>query len=221
MQLAVSRSISNSFGGDLHADTTGFLLGPYLSYRMSPAWSVYGALGVGQQSNDTQVLSLSGTAKAMQYNLSLQAEGQYAMGAAYARPKIQLNHTYTAGNNYELAGNILGTPVSINMRNDGFQVGAIQPTVEINRTYDLGNNKTVMPYVEAGFFYQYARPNSGQVLTSNLTSTDSTPWGGLVRAGARSLLGKTTMVKAEIGYQSLGIKDLSVWGLQLFLSHSF
>jgi hypothetical protein len=78
-----------------------------------------------------------------------------------------------------------------------------------------------MPYVEAGVFYQYSRPQGGQILTNNLNYVDSSLWGGIARVGTRALIDKATMAKLEFSYQSIGIANLNIWGLQLFLSNSF
>jgi outer membrane autotransporter protein len=164
---------------------------------------------------------LSGTSDANQYSLNLQAEGQYAIGSVLARPKILLSHTHTTGDSYQLRGSVLSTPVTINMSNQSYDYGLIQSSMEINRTFDLGNNRLVMPYIEAGVFFEYARPQSGQHLTSNLTYADASPWGGLLRVGARSLFGKSTMASLELSNQSIGVKNLSIWGLQVLFSHAF
>ena len=220
-QASLTRSNSNSFDGDMQADTNGFLIGPYLSYRVSPNWYVYGALLVGQQTIDQEILSLSGTLRTNQYSLNLQSEGQYAWEKAFLRPKVQMSYTYTSGDSYRLSGNVLSAPISLRMRSEGFGYGVIQPSLEINQTFDMGNNTLVTPYAEAGVFYEFDRPNSGQILTGNLHYTDASPWGGILRAGARSQINRSTILKLEVAYQSIGVNDLSVWGGQLFLSHSF
>ena len=107
------------------------------------------------------------------------------------------------------------------MHNKSFSYGVIQGSVELNRVFDLGNNKLAMPFVEAGIYYAYDRPNSGQHLTSDLTYADSSPWGGVLRAGVRSLIGQSTMASFEVSNQSVGVNDLKIWEMQLLISHSF
>jgi hypothetical protein len=221
MQLSLSRATGNSFEGDMRTDSTSYSIGPYVSYSVSPNWLIYGAAGFGRQSVDTNILSLNGTSDSNQYSLNLQAEGQYALGSAVARPKFQLSHTYNSGDTYQLQGNILNTPITLNLQNASFNYGVAQSSVEINRVFEFGNNQLVMPYVEAGVYYEYARLQSGQHLTGNLTYADSSPWGGVLHAGARALFGKSTMASLEVGYQSLGITELSIWEFQLLVSHSF
>jgi len=221
LQLALMRADGKSFEGDLRTDSTAYSIGPYVSYSASPDWLVYGAVGFGRQSVDTRIVGLEGRSDTDQYSLSLQTEGQYALGSAVARPKIQLSHTYVSGDTYALQGNILNTPITLNMRNAGFNYGVALGSLEINRTFDLGHDRLVMPYIEAGVYYEYARPQSGQHLTGNLAYADTSPWGGVLHAGARSLVGHSTMASLDLGYQSLGINDLSIWELQLLVSHAF
>ena len=221
MQVAGTRTNSTGFQGDLTSNTSGFLVGPYASVRITPAWSLYGSFGIGQQTSTTQILSLSGTSKSTQYNFALQAEGQYALTEdVLARPKVQLSQTQVSGNNYLLSGTIANTAIALNMTNDAYKFGIVQPSLEINKLIPIGGTY-IMPYVEAGVFYQYARPQGGQILTSNLTYADTSPWGGIARVGTRALIEKATMAKLEFSYQSIGIANLNIWGLQLFLSHSF
>ena len=221
MQVSGTRTMSNGFQGDMASNTSGFLVGPYASYRFTPAWSLYGSFGIGQQTSTTQILSLNGTSKSMQYNFAIQAEGQYALNETVsARPKVQVSQTQVNGNSYLLSGTIANTAVALNMNNDAYKFGMVQPSLELNKLIAF-NSTYVMPYVEAGVFYQYARPQGGQILTGNLTYADTSPWGGIVRLGTRALIDKATMAKLKFSYQSIGISNLNIWGLQLFLSHSF
>ena len=220
-QLSIVRADSNSFGEDLRTDSTNYSIGPYLSYSVSPNWLIYGALGFGRASVDTRILDLNGTSDANQYSVNLQAEGQYALGQMLVRPKIQLSQTHISGDDYQLQGNVLNTPVTLTMRNQSSNYGVLQGSLELNQTFDIGNRRIVMPYIEAGIHYEYARPQSGQHLTSNLTYADTSPWGGMLRGGVRTLFGKSTMASLEVGNQSIGVSDLSIWGLQLLVSHSF
>jgi hypothetical protein len=221
LQLSVLRADSRSFGDTLQTDASSYSIGPYLSYSLAPNWLLYGAVGLGRQTVDTQIVSLSGRSSANQYSLNLQTEGQYAIGAGFARPKVQLSHTYSEGDTYQLKGSILNTPLTINMRKEGFNYGVAQGSVEFNQTFDLGGERLVMPFIEAGVYYEYARPDSGRRLTGNLTYANSSPWGGVVRGGARALLGKATLASLDVANQSVGINDLSIWEVRLLVSHAF
>jgi outer membrane autotransporter protein len=221
IQMSVLRADSKSFGDTLQTEAASYSVGPYVSYSLSRNWLLYGAIGLGRQTVDTQIVSLSSTSSANQYSLNLQAEGQYAIGAALARPKVQLSHTYSEGDAYQLKGTILNTPLIIDMRKEAFNYGVVQGSVELNRTFDLGNGRVVMPFIEAGIYYEYTRPNSGRRLTGDLTYANSSPWGGVLRGGARSLLGKSTMASLDIANQTVGVNDLSIWEVRLLVSHAF
>lgn len=221
MQISGVRTLSNAYQGDLNSNSNSYLVGPYASFRLSKAWSIYGAFGIGQQTTTMQILSLNGSSKAMQYNFALQAEGQYAVTEdVAARPKVQVSQTQVNGSNYALNGVIANTAVTLNMTNEAYKFGLVQPSLELNKLIPYGSTY-VMPYVEAGIFYQYARPQGGQMLTSNLTYADTSPLGGIARMGIRALVSKTTMAKLEFSYQSIGMSNLNIWGLQAFISHAF
>ena len=221
LQLSVTQGSSNSFSNTMQTDASSYSIGPYISYSLSQNWLLYGAIGFGKQTVDTQIVSLRGTSDANQYSLNLQTEGQYALGSAVVRPKVQLSHTYNEGDTYQLKGVILNTPLTLNMRNQSVNYGVVQSSAELNRTFDLGNNQLVMPFFEAGVYYEYARPSSGQHLTSELAYANSRPWGGILRAGARSLLGRATMASFDVANQTVGVNDLNIWEMRLLISHSF
>jgi opacity protein-like surface antigen len=221
VQMFVLRTDSKSFGDTLQAEAVSYSVGPYVSYSLSRNWLLYGAIGLGRQTVDTQIVSLNSKSSSNQYSLNLQAEGQYAIGSALARPRLQLSQTYTEGDTYQLKGSILNTPLLIDMRKEAFNYGVVQGSVELNRTFDLGNGRLVMPFIEAGVYYEYTRPDSGRHLTGDLTYTSSSPWGGILRGGARSLLGKSTMASLDIANQTVGVNNLSIWELRLLVSHAF
>jgi hypothetical protein len=221
LQMSVSRAKSNSFDDAMQSDTTTYSVGPYLSYSLSDNWLLYGSLGFGKQTVDKQLLIFSGSSDAVQYSLSLQTEGQYAFDSVIVRPKVQLSHTYNEGDTYQLKGVLLNTPLTLNMTNQSFNYGVAQTSVEINRTFDLGNKRMIMPFIEAGVYYEYARPGSGKHLTGDLTFASTSPWGGVVRAGARSLIGNSTMASFDLANQTVGINDLNIWEVRLLISHSF
>ena len=221
LQISVSRAKSNSFDDAMQSDSTTYSVGPYLSYSLSDNWLLYGSLGFGKQTVDKQLLIFSGSSDAVQYSLSLQTEGQYAFDSVIVRPKVQLSHTYNEGDTYQLKGVILNTPLTLNMTNQSFNYGVAQTSVEVNRTFDLGNKRMIMPFVEAGVYYEYARPGSGQRLTGDLTYASTSPWGGVVRAGARTLIGNSTMASFDLANQTVGINDLNIWEVRLLISHSF
>jgi outer membrane autotransporter protein len=221
LQMSVSKAKSSSFDDAMQSDSTSYSVGPYLSYSLTDNWLLYGSLGFGKQSVDKQLLVFSGTSDSVQYSLSLQTEGQYAFGAAVVRPKVQLSYMHNEGDAYQLKGVILNTPLTLNMRNQSFNYGVVQTSVELNQTFDLGNNRMVMPFIEAGVYYEYERPGSGQHLTSNLTYANSSPWGGVIRAGARSLVGASTMASFDVANQTVGVNDVNIWEVRLLISHSF
>jgi hypothetical protein len=219
LQMSISRGTSSSFGDTLRTDFTNYSVGPYVSYSLSENWLLYGSLGFGKQVVDREIVSLSGRSDASQYALNIHTEGQYLLGSIFVRPKIQLSHSRTEGDAYQLKGNILNRYFVLNMNQAASSQGTVRGAIEINRTFELWNARTVMPFIEAGVYYVYE--GSGKRLTSELTYVDNNPWGGILRAGARSLLGKSTMVSFDVANTTVGINNLSIWEMQLLISHSF
>ena len=123
LQPALMRADGKSFEGELRTDSTAYSIGPYVSYSVSQDWLIYGAVGLGRKSVETRIVGLDGRSDAGQYSLNLRAEGQYLLGTAVARPRIQLSHTYVSGDSYTLQGKILNTPIILNMRNASFNYG--------------------------------------------------------------------------------------------------
>jgi hypothetical protein len=80
---------------------------------------------------------------------------------------------------------------------------------------------TVVPYAEMGASFAFERPNGGQVLTGTLATAAPSAWSGLLRAGARALVSRSTFIEASAGYLSFAQNGLNVWEGRLFLSHAF
>ncbi len=220
-QLSLETASSKGFQGDMTSDSNGFMISPYMAYQVSPEWSLYGALGLGQSNIDSRILSLNGSYEVQRYSATLNAQGQYPLGSAFVRPKFTLSYMHNNADAYNLGGSILGTPINLRMPKNSYDFGTLESSVEINRVFRFDNGSALMPYAEIGIAYDFERPDSGRYLDGDLVYRDSSPWIGMTRLGIRSLVDRTTLVEFAASYLSLGTNDLAVWDLRLFLSHSF
>ncbi|WP_374355136.1 autotransporter domain-containing protein, partial [Limnohabitans sp.] len=221
LQLSLETSSSKGFQGVMTSDSDGFMISPYMAYQVSPQWSLYGALGLGQSNIDNRILSLNGSYEVQRYSATLNAQGQYPLGSAFVRPKFTLSYMHNNADAYNLGGSILGTPINLRMPKNSYDFGTLESSVEINRVFRFDNGSALMPYAEIGIAYDFERPDSGRYLDGDLVYRDSSPWIGMTRLGMRSLVDRTTLVEFAASYLSLGTNDLAVWDLRLFLSHSF
>jgi len=221
LQFSLETASSKGFQGVMTSDSNGFMISPYMAYQVSPEWSLYGALGLGQSNIDNRIFSLSGSYDVLRYSATINAQGQYPLGSAFVRPKFTLSYLHNNADAYNLGGSILGTPITLRMPKNSYDFGTLESSVEINRVYRFDNGSALMPYAEVGIAYDFERPNSGRYLDGDLAYRDSSPWVGMTRLGMRSLVDRTTLVEFAASYLSLGTNDLAVWDLRLFLSHSF
>ena len=220
-QLSLETASSKGFEGEMTSDSNGFMISPYMAYQVSPEWSLYGALGLGQSNIDNRILSLNGSYEVQRYSATLNAQGQYPLGSAFVRPKFTLSYMHNNADAYNLGGSILGTPINLRMPKNSYDFGTLESSVEINRVFRFDNGSALMPYAEIGISYDFERPDSGRYLDGDLVYRDSSPWIGMTRLGIRSLVDRTTLVEFAASYLSLGTNDLAIWDLRLFLSHSF
>ncbi|RZT94980.1 hypothetical protein [Rivibacter subsaxonicus] len=58
-------------------------------------------------------------------------------------------------------------------------------------------------------------------MTSQLTLADTSPWSGSLRLGLRSLVARSLIVEASLGYLSIGQNGLDTWEGRLFVSYGF
>jgi outer membrane autotransporter protein len=221
LQFSLETASSKGFQGVMTSDSSGFMISPYMAYQVSPEWSLYGALGIGQSNIDNRIFSLSGSYDVLRYSATLNAQGQYPLGSAFVRPKFTLSYLHNNADAYNLGGSILGTPITLRMPKNSYNFGTLESSVEINRVYRLDDGSALMPYAEVGITYDFERPDSGRYLDGDLTYRDSSPWVGMTRLGIRSLVARTTLVEFAASYLSLGTNDLAVWDLRLFITNSF
>jgi hypothetical protein len=221
VQLSLETASNKGFQGAMTSDSNGFMVSPYMAYQVSPEWSLYGAVGLGQSNIDSGILSLSGSYDVQRYSATLNAQGQYTLGSAFVRPKFTWSYMHNSADAYNLGGSILGTPITLRMPKNSYNFGTLESSVEINRVYRFDNGSALMPYAEVGVAYDFERPDSGRYLDGDLTYRDSSPWVGMARLGMRSLVDRRTLVEFAVSYLSLGANDLAVWDLRLFLTHSF
>ena len=220
-QLSLETASSKGFQGEMTSDSNGFMISPYMAYQVSPEWSLYGALGLGQSNIDNRILSLNGSYEVQRYSATLNVQGQYPLGSAFVRPKITLSYMHNNDDAYNLGGSILGTPITLRMPKNSYDFGTLESSVEINRVFRFDNGSALMPYAEIGIAYDFERPDSGRYLDGDLVYRDSSPWIGMTRLGIRSLIDRTTLIEFAASYLSLGTNDLAFWDLRPFLSHSF
>jgi hypothetical protein len=221
LQLSLETPSSKGFQGDMASDSNGFMISPNMAYQVSPEWSLYGSLGLGQSNIDSRILLLNDSYEMQRYSATLNAQGQYPLGSAFVRPKFTLSFMRNNADAYNLGGSILGTPINLRLPKNSYNFGTLESSVEINRLYRLDNGSALMPYTELGIAYDFEHSDSGRYLDGYLTYRDSSLWIGMPRLGIRSLVDKTTLVEFAASYLSLGTNGLAVWDLRLFLSHSF
>lgn len=219
MMLSLENSRTDAYGGEQQIDVDGFMLGPYMAYQLSPTWSLYANVNMGHFNQDQQLSTLSGNGDVRRYTLTLNAEGQYALDEAYLRPKILLSYLYSSNQAYELSGSIEGSAISLRLPENDYKSGNLQPSLEINRQIDFSNGTVFVPYVEAGVSYAFERPDTSALYLSELD--EPSRFSGMMRLGARTLLGDSSMLDFNSSYQSIGTPGLDIWEAEVLFSHGF
>ena len=222
MMLSLENSRTDAYGGEQQVDVNGFMVGPYMAYQLSPAWSLYANLNLGHFNQDQQLSTLSGSGDVQRYALTLNAQGQYALDdAVYLRPKLLLSYLHSSSEAYELRGAIDGSAIRLRLPESSYNLGGFQPSLEISRQVELADGSVFVPYAELGVNYAFERPDSEPLLVAGSGADDPSRFSGLMRLGARTLIGESSMLDFNSSYQSLGTPGLDVWEAELLFSHAF
>ena len=78
-----------------------------------------------------------------------------------------------------------------------------------------------IPYLDLSVRYEYLRANDGMIMSGDLTSMPTSAWTGMVKFGARTLLGGMTFLEIGGGYTSFFQRQLNTWESRIFLSQGF
>lgn len=219
MMISMENSRTDAYGGEQQIDVNGFMVGPYMAYQLTPVWSLYANFNIGHFNQDQELSTLSGSGDVQRYALTLNAEGQYAVDEVYLRPKILLSYLHSNNEAYELEGAIEGQAIHLRLPEDSYNTGSLQPSLEISRQISFSNGSVFVPYAEVGISYAFERPDATELY---LAGTDEpSRFSGMMRLGARTLVGESSMLDFNSSYQSIGTPGLDVWEAEVLFSHGF
>ena len=222
LSLSLERGHSDSFDGDLTTRTQGYLVGPYVAYRLSDHWAVDAGVALGRYRNDSKLDVLSGSYDASRYTLAFNANGQYEAGPALVRPRFSAYFARTRGADHVLQGMVEGAAVTLCMPQTRSDYGMVEGSAELTQVFMVSDGKHVVaPYARLALRYEFVRANDGEFTGGDLSTAQAEPWGGSLRVGLRTLASRSTMIEAEAVYLSLGQPGLDVWEARLDFSHAF
>src|SRR4029453_16656858 len=113
VELSALNSQTDGFHDVLQFDDSGFSVGPYLAFRLSPQWAVETSLTYGQYDNDVKLSVLEGSYQSRQWSGNVSAHGQYTFGEMLVRPKASVTYSHIESDDYNLQGNLQSLPVGI------------------------------------------------------------------------------------------------------------
>jgi hypothetical protein len=217
--LSLIQADNERFAGYVTQDTSGFMVGPYLSYRLSREWSIFASAMIGSQRDEHQVVNLSGDSSAMLYSLTANTQGQYEVAPeTFLRPKLGVSYQHNATRAFGLSGRVLGREVQVDLAGQNTDSLIADASLEANTILHGEKDRLFVPFVEAGIRYTRLWPEASG---SALTAVSGVDWQGILRVGGRALLGQTTQIEINASYQSIGVSDLDIWEAGFFLSHAF
>ena len=212
LMLLVSDQKNESFSGQISRDSRNIMAGPYLAYRLSDHWSVFGQATVGEVQHRYKLLALSGENNPVQYGAGVNVLGEYPLSEnTTLRPKLGFSYLYEQGKSYRLSGNLRNTPLAIYVAGQSSESGQLQASTEINTRLETADGHLFVPYGELGVYYNTINQN-------NELQPDAQ---GFVRGGVRTLAGKNWQIDLNVGYQSVGVSQLDTWDYALFIAYSF
>ncbi len=221
LMLGANRSTSEVFDGAMRVESNGFTVGPYVAYPVSANWVLDGALLFGQSNNSQRLLVLNGDFVTNSYSVSANANGQYALGEAFVRPRVGISYSHNRTESYDLKGRLGQLDLVLENAKNQFNIGSLDSAIEVTRVYRTDQGTPIMPFGELSLSYAFARANDGKVMTGDLSTVETSPWVGGAKIGVRSMLSRSTTFETSAAYLSLGQGGLSVWELRLFFGHAF
>ena len=219
--IGVQKSWSHGFSGFTSAESDGITIGPYVAVRLSPNWAADVSLSYADNQRDARIISLRSQSSLQAYTGSATLHGQYVVNEWYLRPKFTVNYTRNVSGAHDLAGTVLGLPLSLHFPTAISHFGLAEAYGEVSRLFSFPNGVYMIPYLELAVHYAFDRPNNGEMLTGDLRTFIPSAWVGSVRSGARMQLPGNALVEASVGYLSFGQNDLNVWEGKLRLSVGF
>ncbi|WP_286975063.1 autotransporter domain-containing protein, partial [Pseudomonas sp.] len=215
------RNRSSGFNDEWKVRSDGFSVGPYVAYRLNPQWSIDSSLGIGVLNNENQISVLKEEYETQRYALSMSATGQYNVDEVLLQPKFSLSYTHFRNEDHLMKGNVLVTPVTLNIEQQNFNYGVVESSLQISRGYTTDDGKVWFPFAEVGLNNEFDRPNDGLMITGDLSQEKSSAWTGTLRTGMQALLTPNTYIETSVGYLSLGQNGLDIWEGRLFFSYGF
>ncbi|MBM3992500.1 MAG: autotransporter outer membrane beta-barrel domain-containing protein, partial [Planctomycetes bacterium] len=213
-------SESRSFLDFVKEDAVGIEVGAYVSYRLTPEWSLFSSVLMGPRRADHEVVMFEGTSDAMLYSVSANAHGQYQWGErTYIRPSIGISYSYSEIDAYDLSGVFRGKYLDLAQDDVESDSGMMDAAVEFNWILQPEPDRVFMPFVEVGVDHMYLEPEAEAVRFQ--ATGDAPRTVGKVRVGTRMLVSEKTQLDFNVGYRSIGVSDLDDWEVQLFFSHAF
>jgi len=212
IMLTASDQDANTLAGKMTTESDSMMAGPYFSFGFNPKWSLFGNVMAGRTNKDYRLLTLNGDNSVNKYSATLNLEGNYAIAAAsFIRPKLGLSYNYEAGSTYQLSGALLGKQLQIVVDGHSHEAGQMQASTEFNTRLESPQGYVIVPYFETGLLYNVLQPSS---------SLDP-DWQGMLRAGLRTVAGKSLQIDVNASYQSIGVSNLNVWNCTLFVAYAF
>ena len=200
LSLSLDRSDSDGFDGTLTSQTEGFLVGPYVAYRMSDDWAADAAIAVGRYKTDSQIDVLQGSSRpGASRSRSTPMASMNSIGPS-SDPDSPFYYAHMVSDDYRMEGSVAGQSISLAMPKSSSNYGMAEASGEVTQSFLVSGGTVVAPYARLAVRYEFARPNDGEVLAGDLSMARTSPWGGSLRVGARALADRATMIEAEAGY---------------------
>lgn len=212
---------TGGYGGFFSASSHGPTVGPYASLLLSDNWAIDGSLGYSRLSNNMSVAVLNGSYLSQRLSANVNLRAQYDLDVFAVRPRLTGNYIKTFSDGYDMQGTIVGQSLGVTYGSADYDYATVELAAEFNRLFTMKNGDRLMPFAEIGAIFEAARPNGGQILTSDLQLVVPSPWSFQARAGVRMLLSDAVLLEARAGYLSFGQSGLDVVEGRLHVAFSF
>jgi hypothetical protein len=207
---------TEGFGSTYRVTGEGITAGPHLAYRLSDEWTMDLSATTAWYNNQTHVDMMSGSYASRRYTGSLNFSGQYVINNTSFRPRLSGSFTYSSTDPYDLDGSFYGNQMALPFDAAVTRYGDTTTGLEINHA--IGR---FIPYLDLSVRYEYLRANDGMIMSGDLTAMPTSAWTGMVKFGARTLLGGMTFLEIGGGYTSFFQRQLNTWESRIFLSQGF
>ena len=215
-----SNGETDSFGGLLVSDIKGFSIGPYLAWQFAEGATFDLSASWGTVDNSIRLFGLVTRFDTEVVSVTGDVTFDTMLGDVALRPRVGLSYTDSSSEAHRLRGIAFGRVVDLPLGPSDNELASLETALEAAVPIATGEG-LLIPFVEAGWKYDFLRPEGASFDTSTNVIASPSEWSGQINLGLRYVPLPGLYLELSGAYRSIGAADTDVWDAGLFVSFAF